>query len=382
MKKKEFIALGLMSGTSMDGVDISLIKSDGKDQFSCILNDYCQFNDKLREKIINLRTKINSFQDLESQKGELKTTEREITIFHNEIINKISNNFNGEIDLIGFHGQTIFHNPIKKITKQLGNGSLLSQLTKRIVVNNFRQGDINNGGQGAPLVPIFHRLISLIMRENKKLEYPALFMNIGGITNITKLINGDKIDNNNFFAYDIGPGNCLIDEWVRKNSKYKYDSSGNFAQSGKVDHLILNQVIDNFNIDNFDKSLDIKDFDTSFARGLSFEDGCATITTFTAYLIAKGIEKILKIKNDKIISCFISGGGRKNMFLMNNIKNFLSTKKIKLENIDNYDFNGDFIESQAFGYLAIRAYLGEPISFPNTTRCKSPSTGGVINKNF
>ena len=183
-------------------------------------------------------------------------------------------------------------------------------------------------------------------------------------------------------AFDSGPGNCMIDEWVRKNSKNNFDENGSIAKSGKINQLILNQVIDNFKIDNFDKSLDVKDFDISFARGLSLEDGCATITNFTAYLIAKGIEHA-NGSNVKPIRYFVCGGGRKNTFLIQSIKNYLLHKKnISLNSIDDYSLNGDYIESQAFGYLSIRSFLNLPISYPKTTGCKTPTVGGVLVKNF
>ena len=172
----------------------------------------------------------------------------------------------------------------------------------------------------------------------------------------------------------------MIDDWVRKNSNKKFDESGNISKAGKIDQLITNQIIENFNIDTYSKSLDIKDFDNSFARGLTFENGCATITNFTGYLIAKGIENI---GTDSKIKYLISGGGRKNIALMDCIKENLNNKyNFILDNIDNYGFNGDYIESQAFGYLAIRSFLDLPISFPKTTGCAKPTVGGKLAKNF
>ena len=382
MKKKIFTALGLMTGTSMDGVDLSIIKSDGYDEFSSILNLYCEFNENLRNKVIYLRDKIFTIQDLKKFSKENDSLEREITIFHFEIINHKLKDFYDQIDLIGFHGQTIFHNSEKKISQQLGNGQLLSQLTKKLVVNDFRKQDMINDGQGAPLTPIFHKLITNIMYKKKQINFPVNIINIGGITNITQILNPKYYKEDNLYAYDIGPGNCLIDEWIRKNSKKRIDENGNIANSGKVNELILNHAIDNFSNNNYDKSLDIKDFDTSFVRGLSFEDGCATVTKFTAFLIAQGINFInSKDKSSKIIN-LMCGGGRKNNFLIKNINNYLDNSKTQLYDIDNYGFNGDFIESQTFGFLAIRSFLKLPISYPSTTKCKNPTIGGIINKKF
>ena len=163
--EKIYTSLGLMSGTSMDGVDASIIKSDGYGQFINILDEYYEFDEDLQKNMIRLRNQILEKADLITFSSELKDLEREITIFHSEIVNKISSNYKGEIDFIGFHGQTIFHNATHKISKQLGDGKLLSQLVKKTVVYNFRQNDLDNGGQGAPLVPIFHNLLANIIHN-------------------------------------------------------------------------------------------------------------------------------------------------------------------------------------------------------------------------
>ena len=382
MKKKIFTSLGLMSGTSMDGVDLSIIKSDGYDEFSSVFNDYKEFDDEIYQELTNLRDKILNVNDLKVHLDILKDLDRKFTLFNAKIISEITNNFVEEVDLIGFHGQTIFHNSNLKVSKQLGDGKLLSSLTKKIVIKNFRQNDLNHGGEGAPLTPIFHNLISKIINKKFQVKLPINIINIGGITNVTQIENFSKDFKKNFFAYDIAPGNCLIDQWVRKHSKFKFDKGGNYAASGKVDNLILNQAIDNFEIKSFDKSLDINDFDLSFVKGLSFEDGCATITKFTAYLISDGLKKIHEKNNIFSNDYIFCGGGRKNNFLMKSISEFLDNKNINLTDIDNYNLNGNFIESQAFAFLAIRSYLDLPISFPNTTRCKKAISGGEVFQNF
>ena len=380
MKNKLYTSIGLMSGTSMDGVDISIIQSDGQYEFYNILDDYFEYDVDLQEQLISLRKIVVNQNDLLKKSRELGILERKITVFHAEKINQVLSKYKHQIDLIGFHGQTIFHDPQKKITKQLGDGKLLSQLLKKKVVYDFRQKDIENNGQGAPLTPIFHYLISNIINEKFKIGFPLGFINIGGITNLTKIKTISSNFEENIDAFDVGPGNCLIDDWVRKNSNKKFDENGNISKAGKIDQLITNQIIENFNIETYSKSLDIKDFDNSFARGLSFENGCSTITNFTGYLIAKGIESM---SNNIKIKYLICGGGRKNNSLIDCIKNNLKNKNnFILENIDKYGFNGDYIESQAFGYLAIKSFLNLPISFPNTTGCTSPTVGGKLVKNF
>ena len=382
MKNKLYTAIGLMSGTSMDGVDVSLIRSDGINQFINVLDEYFEYNESLQQQLIELRNLISNINDLKLYSSRLNQLEREMTLFHSKIVIDISSKYQDEVDFVGFHGQTIFHNPEQKISKQLGDGKLMSQLVKKKIIYNFRQEDMINKGQGAPLTPIFHNLLSKKINENHQIDFPICFLNIGGISNITKIIKQDGKLEDNIEAFDSGPGNCMIDEWVRKNSKNNFDENGSIAKSGKIDQLILNQAIDNFQIDKFDKSLDVKNFDISFVRGLSLEDGCATITNFTAYLIAKGIEHS-NGNNIKPIKYLICGGGRRNTFLIQSIKVYLSHKKnISLNSIDDYSLNGDYIESQAFGYLSIRSFLNLPISYPKTTGCKTPTVGGELVKNF
>ena len=381
MKKKLFSAMGLMSGTSMDGVDVSIIKSDGYDEVELIFDQYFEYDIDLYRQLSTLRDKIKSSEDLTKYSKELSDLERALTIFHAEKISKIALKSGIEIDLIGFHGQTIFHNPQIKITKQLGDGNLLSQLLKKPVIYDFRQADIDNNGQGAPLTPIYHRLLvnNFLNKEKDNSAQPICIVNIGGISNAT-IIN--DISNNiekDLIAYDIGPGNCLIDEWIRNNSNLKFDEDGKISKSGKIDQLILNQAIDNFKIESYLKSLDIKEFDISFARGLSLEDGCSTITEFTAYLIAEGIKFLNKENSNKYLFC---GGGRKNNFLIESIIRNSNLNKNNFDIIDNFQLNGDYIESQAFAYLAIRSKLNLPISFPNTTRCTAPVIGGKLANNY
>ena len=170
MKKKIFTSIGLMRGTSMDGVDLSVIKSDGNDQFSSIYDTYKEFDDGLYNQLISLRDKISNSTDLETHSKEINEIEKKFTLFNSHLINEVIKDINEDIDLIGFHGQTVFHDPNIQISKQLGDGRLLSSLFKKIVINNFRQNDLNHGGQGAPLTPIFHSLISKIIQKTFKLK--------------------------------------------------------------------------------------------------------------------------------------------------------------------------------------------------------------------
>ena len=380
MKKKLYTAIGLMSGTSMDGIDLSIISSDGLHEFSNILDDYYEYDKNLKDQLVRLRDLVLTKNDLLENSEKLRELERNLTLFHADAINQSLKKYRDTIDLVGFHGQTIFHSPHEKITCQLGDGKLLSQIVKKKVIYDFRQADIQNNGNGAPLTPLFHHILSKKIDKSFNIKFPIAFLNIGGIANVTKVINISDNFQNNLSAFDIGPGNCLIDEWVRKNSNKKFDKNGEFAKAGKVDQFILNQAIDNFKINSYFQSLDIKNFDVSFVRGLSLEDGCATLTDFTAYLIAEGLKYISKKNNITFLLC---GGGRKNINLIHCIKNYLiNENNITLEVIDNYNLKGDYIESQAFGFLAIRSFLNLPISFPNTTGCKGFTVGGKLVENY
>ena len=253
---------------------------------------------------------------------------------------------------------------------------MLSQLSKKKVVYNFRKNDIQNGGEGAPLAPVFHKLI---IKQNK-IDLPVCILNIGGITNVTLINDYDK---DSFLSRDLGPGNCLIDEWVRNNIKKKFDFNGDIAKRGKINDLILNQALENFENRPNQKisSFDIKDFSLGFVRGLDLDDGAATLTEFTARIIGIELLNFLPDIKDKLCKILVCGGGRKNIYLIDRIKNTIP-KNLIIQPIDDYGSDGDYIESETFAYLAIRSFLNLPISFPGTTKCKSPTTGGVLIKNF
>ena len=362
--EKNLSALGFMSGTSGDGVDTSIISSNGKDKINIKYNRFDPYPASLSNKIHSVKENILQMQDLLKYSSEIEELEIQITNFHADIASKTPKEI--EYDLIGFHGHTIYHNSGEKISKQIGLGFDLSNKTKKTVVYDFRQEDIKNGGEGAPLSPIYHlALIKELFNENK-VNIPISILNIGGIANITEIDKDFKIT-----SRDIGPGNCLIDEWVRKNSDKLFDENGNFADIGKTDKFIFDQYLDNFYYSKIKskRSLDTKDFDISFAKGLSLENGTSTITDLTSELLSK------KIGTNDIYVC---GGGRKNKYLINSLKNKI---KNKVFSIDDLNIDGDFIESQAFAFLAIRSYLGLPFSFPSTTNCKIPTVGGTIIKN-
>ena len=367
---KNYYSLGLMSGTSMDGVDASIIQSDGKTKYKPILDKYFKYPSNIYKDLTKLRNKIKKTKDLKNFLKQAKLIETKITLFHVKAVKEILKKTKKRIDFIGFHGQTIFHNAEEKISKQLGDGKLLSKLTKKKVVYDFRQVDLENNGNGAPLTPIFHKLL----KKKFKIKKNVYFLNIGGITNYTYIYNGDILE-----ATDVGPGMCLIDELMRKKLNKRYDKNGKLAKSGKINKKVLNKLHKKLKEKTFltghahlkTKSFDTKDFNFSFVKKLSLKDEAATLTEFTARTIMNRSMQ----SEDKIILC---GGGRKNKFLVEKLKK----KNNLIKFIDDYNVDGDFIESQAFAYLAIRSFLKLPISFPMTTGCKRPCTGGVLVKNF
>ncbi len=368
---KEYTCLGMMSGTSGDGVDASIIRSNGLNELAILREKYYEYDEKLFYTFHDLKKRINSIEDLKTYSTEIKELETNITMFHAKVVKDIRGEFN--LDLIGFHGQTLYHNPEEKISLQLGNGNLLSQLSKIKVIFNFRKNDILNGGEGAPLTPIFHKHLI----ESKKIELPACILNIGGISNLTVVGN---MNSHKIFSQDVGPGNCLINSWIQNHTNKKFDSEGKISNRGKINEIILEQALETHE-NNFQNknniSLDTKDFDISFARGLSFEDGAATLTTFSAKIIASKICYLLKDYEKKKIKIILCGGGRKNLSLVKQIK-LNSKKNLSFYNSEDFKLNGDFIESQAFGYIAIRSVMSLPISFPTTTGCSAPCSGGEV----
>ena len=351
----------------MDGVDASIIKSDGENFAELVDDIYLKYDNKLQsklKKIVDLCVSKDQFFKLAK---DIKELEHEITIFHAKICKLIiKKNTRVKVDLIGFHGQTVLHEPKNGHSIQIGDSNLLAKVINKKVVSNFRDNDILNGGQGAPLTPLYHRIIL----KKIKTKLPSIIINIGGIANVTFLDNENKIT-----SFDTGPGNYLINEWVKSNSKLDFDNKGLLAKSGRLNESLLKKLLkDPYYNKKSPKSLDVKNFNIKELKKLSLKDGCATLSMLTAETICLAINNFKNTPN-KIL---FSGGGRKNDFIIDSIEEILK-KKVYL--IDEFNFNGDFIESQAFAYLAIRSYLKKIISLPSTTGVKKPCSGGVIYKN-
>ncbi len=359
-------SLGLMSGTSLDGIDASIINSDGKSHLEIKANRFYQYKAVFRQKLRDYIKNINSIEDIEKSITEYKNLEKEITLLHSEISKKIISKKTIEVDLVGFHGQTIIHKPKKKYSIQMGNPNLLSQLIQKKVIFNFRKNDIANNGEGAPLAPVYHSLLSKKIFPNES----CIFLNIGGISNFT-YCNKEEI-----VARDIGPGNVLLDEYLKKTKNIDFDKNGEIASTGQINMDIINQFIEHDIYSSKDRhSYDRNEFDFNFIKGLIFEDAVATLNYFTALIISNYLNENFE-NCSNIILC---GGGRKNKTLIQNLTNLL---KKNIFEIDKFNYDGDFIESQAFAYLAIRSYLKKNISFPSTTKVIKPISGGETFKNY
>ena len=359
---KIFTALGMMSGTSFDGMDLSIIETDGKDYLRLKKNFYYPYDNKIKKLLHNCKKKLKDKNSKDILTSSLfKESSRIITMLHAKAAGVILSAYKKNVHLVGFHGVTIDHKPSKKRTIQLGDPLLLKQIINVPIVFNFRQNDLKNGGQGAPLIPVYHRALAKKIKEKK----PTLFINIGGISNFT------YVNNNKMFASDIGPGNCLLDEWIASHTNLSFDKNGIMSSKGTVDFHFVNTFVDR--LKHFEKnniSYDTSDFSISELRGLSVEDGAATLSYLTAQLIVDLINSYPKVNN-----VYFGGGGRKNAFLIKTIKKLT---KANIVDLDKKQIDGDFVESQAFAYLAVRSALKLPITFKETTGCKKSVSGGVL----
>jgi anhydro-N-acetylmuramic acid kinase len=360
--RKYYLAIGVMSGTSADGIDISLIKTDGKDYFRPLSNLSIQYSDDLRKKIINFS---KSFRDKSSHYCIISLEELITNIYIEgirELLKKIKTKLD-KIDVISVHGQTIYHDPNNSISLQLINASKISNYFEIKVISNFRQKDIIKGGEGAPLVPIFHAAL----KKYLKIKKSAIFINIGGISNITHISKSGKL-----IAFDTGPGMCLLDDYVKLNSNNQYDFNGDLSKKGHVNNRILKiNMSDKFFNKDYPKSLDRNYFSIKIYKDLDFYNACATISMFTVLSIYEGIKKTEKACD----SIYLMGGGSRNQFISSKLSNLV---KGEIRFIDSLNLSDHYIESQAFAYLGIRFLKKLPISFPKTTGVIKPTSGGEV----
>lgn len=355
---KIYRVIGLMSGTSLDGIDAAIIKTDGEGHIEREGFVSIPYSDDLRAR---LRQCLNKPAD-----NFTAEVEREMTLAHAEAVAELLKKQGlsaKDVDLVGFHGQTISHAPEKGHTCQIGDGALLAQKTGIPVVNDFRSADVKAGGQGAPLVPVYHQALA------EGMEKPVAFLNVGGVANVTYVGEDGEI-----IAFDTGPGNALLDDWMLKHTGEKLDAEGKTAARGKIDGGVLQKLLEHLYFSTKPpKSLDRNDFTSDVCDSLSPEDGAATLTAFTA----GGVEKSLGHLPAKPKSWIVAGGGRLNKTLM---REFEKAVNAPVKSIDDLGYDGDAIEAEAFAYLAVRSVKGLPISFPKTTGVPKPMTGGKLHK--
>jgi len=358
-----------MSGTSLDGVDAALVETDGADIAVPGAALGLPYDAPMRAM---LRKALDDAQTVAAGAPvpySIREAERRLTEVHADAVKallakaKLSPR---QVALIGFHGQTILHRPAQHWTWQIGDGALLAKLTGIDVVNDFRSADVKAGGQGAPLVPLYH---AALVKKAGRYDLPIVLVNIGGVANVTYIGKGGDV-----LAFDTGPGNAPIDDWMHRHSGKPVDENGDVARTGKVNDAALNKMLENAFFDATPpKSLDRLDFGTNAVEGLSPEDGAATLTAFTAASIAKARAHFAEMPNVWIVC----GGGRHNRTLMDDLRARVNAPVLAAEDAG---WNGDFIEAEAFAYLAARSVQGLPLSLPTTTGVREPMTGGRLHR--
>lgn len=356
-----------MSGTSLDGIDIALITTDGEETVRRGPSRTYPYVPEQRQMLKEALTDALILKDRRERPKSLGSAEWSLTEWHALAVESFCQDLGlnlKEIDVIGFHGQTVLHRPERRLTVQLGDGPLLARRLDCRVVYDMRADDIAAGGQGAPLVPVYHRALSASLEV-----LPLAFLNIGGVSNVTWIgADGELI------AFDTGPGNALIDDWALKTTGRPVDVNGRLAFSGQVNQAALAQFLgDSFFEERPPKSLDRDSFASLDLSGLSPGDGAATLTAFTAGAVA--LSRNWFPEDPKL--WVICGGGRKNPALMAALRAALKLGPEALIPAEAAGFNGDSMEAEAWAYLAVRSLKELPITFPGTTGAPEPMTGGV-----
>ncbi len=356
-------ALGLMSGTSLDGIDAAILRTDGERVLCVGAAATVAYDDAFRERLRGV------LGDGRATAGETAAVARALTLKHAPAVESLlAKSRAGDpefppVDLIGFHGHTIVHRPEEGVTRQIGDGALLARTTGISVVDDFRSRDLAHGGEGAPLAPLYHGALA------RELERPVAVLNIGGVANVTWIGAGDDI-----LAFDTGPGNALIDDWVRAATGRPMDLGGRLARSGRARGDVVAALLDHpYFRRPPPKSLDRGDFAADAVSHLSPADGAATLTAFTAGAVAAA-RAFLPAAPLRWLVC---GGGRRNRALMAALEDALETA---VEPVETVGWLGDALEAQAFAFLAVRSLYGLPLSLPATTGVARPMGGGTLHK--
>ena len=360
-------ALGVMSGTSMDGVDIALLTTDGEETAERGPFFSQPYPAAIRARIADALNEAREIKERTERPASLATLEGQLTAIHGEAIRNYLSRMGIEpssIDVIGYHGHTVLHRPEQRLTVQLGDGAMLARLTGRAVVNDLRAADVQAGGEGAPLAPVYHRVLAA-----RAPERPVAFVNIGGVANVTWVGRDGAL-----LAFDCGPGNALMDDWAMRHTGQPVDLDGALARSGTADEAVLRTfLLSGFLERPAPKSLDRGDFTLEPVEHLSPADGAATLARLTAATIARAASWF----PEQPTWWIVCGGGRRNRFLMELLAWHLTAPVAPAEALG---LDGDAIEAEAWAYLAVRSLKGLPITFPTTTRAPQPMTGGVLHQ--
>jgi len=359
------LAIGLMSGTSLDGVDAALIETDGEGLVRPIAFRSEAYSDGARTELAEATALALTFDRPRASPPIVAASEL-IVRTHAMAVQKLLRDAGveaGAVDVIGFHGQTVAHRPDRGWTWQIGDGQALADATGIVTVSDFRSADVAAGGQGAPLIPVYHAALGA------GLEKPVAILNLGGVANVTWIGRDGAL-----VAFDTGPANGLIDSWMETETGQRYDANGQTAASGRVEPTVLDTMMDNGWFDLAPpKSLDRNDFTIQPARGLSAADGAATLTAFTARTVARALDHL----RERPRRLLVAGGGRHNATMLAMIA---ADTGLTPEPTDVLGWDGDALEAQGFAYMAVRRLDERPISFPGTTGVPQAMTGGVIHR--
>jgi anhydro-N-acetylmuramic acid kinase len=358
-------ALGLMSGTSLDGIDVAVIETDGERILRRGFAATYPYSDAFRDKLSAGLAEAATLRDRTARPGRLKLLEQYLTELHAEAASHYLADHQiaaDSIDLVGFHGQTVLHRPEAGLTIQLGDGPLLARRLGRPVVYDLRAADVAAGGQGAPLAPAYHRALAAEIPER-----PLVVLNLGGVANVTWIGRDGTL-----IAFDTGPASAMIDDWVKAKLGKPFDAGGEIAAKGTVHEPIVSDWLRHpYFSEAPPKSLDRNAFDPAPVAALSPEDGAATLTAFAAAAVAAARPHFL----EPPALWVASGGGRRNATLMAMIEARVGAP---VEPAEAFAIDGDGVEAEAWAFLAVRARLRLPITFPGTTGVAQALTGGVI----
>ncbi|RCS24130.1 anhydro-N-acetylmuramic acid kinase [Phyllobacterium salinisoli] len=364
-------AIGLMSGTSMDGIDIALIRTDGHSLVERGPSLSVAYSDGFRARLKQGLADVRVIRSRDQRPGVLARLERDLTLHHAIALHDflhVHAIHREAIDLIGFHGQTMMHRPDEGLTVQIGDGRLLATETGIPVVHDMRANDMAHGGQGAPLIPAYHAALAAGLDD--QCGSPVVFVNIGGISNLTYVGSDGTL-----VAFDSGPGNMLIDQWVETHTGAAFDNGGAIAADGVVDEALARRYLSHsFFTGNVRRSLDRGDFLPPHRDEASLADGARTLAFVSAAAILKSATHLPQ--RPKIF--VVSGGGRKNIAIMQVLKELAAGQGAEVVSAETMGLDGDAMEAEAWAYLAVRSLKGLPLSYPTTTGCDAPVSGGIL----